>query len=448
MSSVNQAASSCDAPLRADMLHNRNCDRVRYKAIQAVRLRRSARVWLLAAAVLPILGCGAKDPPAAGQGSGAQAKPAVKQVSGALLTVEALPWPVIARVQGSLSADEVSTIAARVTGRIVEVNCDLGDTVAQDQPLVKLDDTEYSLKVIQAEAQLAQVRAAIGLKTGDPVSNLEPLKSPPVRETKALLDEARQQVARLTTLFEQRAIVATDLEAAQSAEQVADARFNSSLNSVREKMALVEVQAAQLELARQQLSDTVVVAPLEGMVLNRYVAVGTYVQVGQPIVELAKTSPLRYRASVPERYAQRLQVGQRVRVTVQGQLCETTVSRISPALDPLNRALVFESLIPNSEHTLRSGLFAQAEIVLDEQSTAIAVPTTAVVRFAGVDKAWRVVAGQVSEAPLQVGREVDGKLEILDGLNLGDHILLNADSGRSGEYIGDAPSPGSSLTTY
>ena len=67
----------------------------------------------------------------------------------------------------------------------------------------------------------------------------------------------------------------TDLEAAQSAEQVAEARFNSSLNSVREKMALVDVQSAQLALAKQQLEDTVVVAPLDGVVLNRLVAIGT-----------------------------------------------------------------------------------------------------------------------------------------------------------------------------
>lgn len=389
----------------------------------------------LLAAVLPMIGCQGTEQPSVGEGGSGSIKPIVKQVSGKLLTIQPVPWPTIARVQGSLSADEVSTIAARVTGRIVEVHCDLGDTVSEGEQLVKLDDTEYALRVIQSEAQLAQVRAAIGLKEGDPVSKLNPLNSPPVRETKALLDEARQQVARLEALFAQKAIVATDLEAAQSVEQVAEARFHSSLNSVREKMALVEVQAAELELARQQLRDTLVEAPLDGQVTNRFVAVGTFVQIGQPIVELARTNPLRYRASVPERYAQRLQVGQQVRLTVQGQSRQTEVSRISPALDPMNRSLVFEALIPNPDRALRSGLFAQAEIVLDEQSTAIAVPKSAVVRFAGVDKAWRVVDGQVSEVTLQVGREVDGKLEILDGLQSGDRILLNANSGRSGQYV-------------
>ncbi len=360
-------------------------------------------------------------------------------VSGELLSIQPVAWPVIARVQGSLSADEVSTIAAKVAGRIVEVNCDLGDVVQQGQTLIKLDDTEYILRVVQAEAQLSQVRAAIGLKAGDPVSKLEPLRSPPVRETKALLEEAQQNVARLKTLFAQRAIVATDLEAAQSAEQVADARFNSSLNSVREKMALVDVQSAQLDLAKQQLQDTVIAAPLDGVVLNRMVAVGTYLQIGQPVVELAKTNVLRFRASVPERFAQQLRIGQRVRLTVGGELRQSTVERISPALDPLSRSLVFEALIPNSDNLLRSGLFAQAEIILDEDATAIAIPSSALVRFAGIDKAWRVVDGKVSESVLQIGREVDDMIEVYEGLALGDQILISGSTGRVGKYIDNEP---------
>ncbi len=358
-------------------------------------------------------------------------------VSGKLLTIEPVAWPIVARVQGSLSADEVTTIAAKVFGRIVEVNCDLGDVVKIGEPLIKIDDREYALRVIQAEAQLAQVRAAIGLKTGDPVSGLDPLKAPPVRETKALLVEAQQQVARLKPLFEQRTIVATDLEAALSAEQVADARYNSALNSVREKIALVDVQAAQLDLAKQQLLDTVVEAPLDGTVLNRTVAVGTYIQVGQALLELAKTSVLRYRASVPERFAQKLRVGQRVRLTIAGEQRETTIARISPVLDPLSRSLVFEAEVPNEDNLLRSGMFAQAEIILDEEATAIAIPTSALVRFAGVDKAWRVVDGKVSEAVLQVGREVGGMIEVNEGLSVGDKILLLGAHGRTGKYLGE-----------
>jgi RND family efflux transporter MFP subunit len=384
-------------------------------------------------------GCGASGGPEAGANAAGASAAAEPTVSGELLRIEPVVWPVIARVQGSLSADEVSTIAAKVSGRIVEVNCDLGDVVSAGQTLIKIDDTEYALRVVQAEAQLAQVRAAIGLKSGDPVSKLDPMRSPPVRETRALLDEAKQNVVRLQSLFAQRAIVATDLEAAQSAEQVADARFNSSLNSVREKMALVEVQAAQLELAKQQLLDTTITAPLDGVILNRLVAVGTYVPAGEPLIGLAKTNILRFRAAVPERFAQQLRTGQRVKITVSGEERESKVERISPALDPLSRSLVFEALIPNADNVLRSGLFAQAEVVLDEQATAFAIPSSALVRFAGIDKVWRVADGQVKEAVLQIGREMNDMHEVYAGLAAGDQILINGASGRIGKFIQGDP---------
>ena len=385
--------------------------------------------------VLLALGCQSKNSPPGGLNSAAITPLAA--ISGQLVEVAEVPWPAVARVQGSFLADEVSTIAARVVGRIVEVNCELGDTVAAGAQLIRLDDTEYKLKVLQAEAQLAQVRAAIGLAVDDPVSKLDPLNSPPVRETKALLDEARQQIARLEKLYAQGAVVATDLEAAQSLERVADARYNSSLNSVREKMALVDVQASVLQLAQQQLSDTVIYAPLAGVVLNRTASVGTYVQAGQPIAELAKVSPLRFRGSVPERFAQQLRIGQTVRLTLAGQTIQTRVARISPALDPLNRSLVFEADVPNDDNALRSGLFGQAEIVIDERSTAIAIPSSALVRFAGVDKVWQVADGRVSEVIVQVGREIDGRIEIVDGLSSGQHVLQAGAAGRAGEYVGE-----------
>lgn len=394
------------------------------------------RLLVLLGLMLLVAGCQSSDPPPSGLN--ATTAPQVT-ISGQLVRVEEVPWPAVARVQGSLLADEVSTIAARVVGRIVEVNCDLGDTVAAGAQLLRLDDTEYKLKVLQAEAQLAQVRAAIGLSGDDPVSGLNPLNSPPVRETKAVLDEARQQIARLEKLYAQGAIVATDMEAAQSLERVADARYNSSLNSVREKMALVDVQASVLQLAQQQLSDTVILAPLAGMVLSRSASVGTYVQAGQPIAELCKVSPLRFRGSVPERFAQQLRVGQTVHLTLAGETRQTQVARISPALDPLNRALVFEADVPNDDNALRSGLFGQAEIVIDAQSTAIAIPSSALVRFAGVDKVWRVADGRVSEAIVQVGREVDGRVEIVDGLSSGQQVLLVGANGKAGDYVGEPP---------
>ena len=389
------------------------------------------RYRLLAVSLLTFIGCLRANTP----GTATAVNQNETIVKGKTFVVSQQVWPQIAKVQGSLFADEVATIAAKVAGRVVEVNCDLGDQVITGQTLIKLDTAEYELLAAQAEAQLTQARAAVGLMPGDPVEKLNPLNAPPVREASAVLDEAKQSIKRLQMIFTQGAVVATDLEVAQAAATVADARYNSALNSVREKIALIGVQTAQLGLAEERLRDTTIAAPFTGMIQNRSVAVGTYVNVGQPMVELVGTSVLRYRAAVPERFVGSLKIGQRVTLHLHDQEDRNVqVTRISPALDPTSRSLTFEAEVPNEDGSIRSGSFAQADIVLDDQSQTIAVPSGALMRFAGVDKAWRVVDGKVSEAVVQIGREQDGLIEIISGLKEGDRLLIDGRAGRVGRF--------------
>ncbi len=385
--------------------------------------------WIALAVPLLLLGC-TKD--------GGPAAPVARieaEIQGETFAVSERIWPRITRVQGSLFADEITTIAARVPGRVVEVNCDLGDVVEADQMLVKLDQLEYELLAAQAEAQLTQARAAIGLKAGDPVEKLNPMNAPPVREASAVLEEAKKSVERLRKLFTQGAVVATDIEAATALESVADARFNSSLNSVREKIALVGVQTALRSLAEQRLRDTRITAPFKGRIQNRTVAVGSYVNVGQPILELARTEVLRYRASVPERYAAEIEIGLKVMLLIDDQAPrEVRITRISPSLDAVSRSLMFEAEVPNSDGALRSGSFAQADVVLDDQSQAIAIPASALVRFAGVQKVWKVSDGKVKEVVVEIGDEEEGQIKVVSGLAEGDIVLLDGGAGGAGRF--------------
>ncbi len=394
--------------------------------------------FLTLTAAATVCGCdlfvpGAATPPAE------TAAIELPSIEGKLATVTTRPWPQIAKVQGSFFADEMTTIAAKVPGRVLEINCDLGDQVNRDDVLIKIDPREYELLVSQAESQLAQARSAIGMKPGDLIENLNPMNAPPVREAKAVLEEAKQNVQRLQSLFEQKAVVAIDLEAALAVESVADARYNSALNSVREKMALVGVQTANRALAEQRLIDTTIRAPFKGMIQSRMVSIGTYVNVGQPMLELVGTDTLRYRASVPERFVGDLRIGQRVLLLLQGdERVEVRVTRISPALDPNSRSLLFEAEVPNPNGRLRSGTFAQADIILKEDSKSLTIPSSALVRFAGVQKVWTVSHGKVTDVVVEIGREQKNTVEILSGLSEGQVILLDGRLGGVGIYKGDA----------
>jgi RND family efflux transporter MFP subunit len=366
----------------------------------------------------------------------AKAPKQVPVISAPTQDVRLQRWPRLVRAQGTLIADESTQIASKVSGRVEQVHVDLGDNVQEGMPLVTIERTQFQLLVDQAEAQLAQARSVVGLKEGEPVQKLNPDNAAPVREARAVWDEATQSLKRLQLLSKQNAISATDLEVAESAERVAAARLTSAQNNVRERLASIRAQTAQLELAKQNLVDTVVLAPYEGVIQDRAIAEGSFVQAGQSILTLVKTSVVRFRGAVPERYAHELKLGQSVQVRLEtsGQTREAKVTRISPTLDPLNRSLTFESDVANPDGSLRSGMFGEAQVVLDPEATAIVIPTRSLIRFAGVDKVWKVEQGMVREQVLRLGRTEGSMQEVVTGLKEGDRILQDASQGKAGKY--------------
>jgi RND family efflux transporter MFP subunit len=400
----------------------------------------SLRWCALLAAIGLLSGCGGDD------AASTAAKPELPAIRAEVLAVAPQVWPTMVLSQGTLIADEVATIGAKVSGRVDKVHVDLGDEVKSGSPLVTLDRAEFELHVMQAEAQLGQARAAVGLGPDDPVEKLVPENSPPVREQRALWDESKAKADRYRQLLAQNAVPQIEANQFISAEQVAAARYAAALNGTNEKIAMIHVRASELALARQQLAESVIVAPFDGMIRERLVAPGSFVQVGQSAVTLVRTSALRFRGMMPEVHAQRLALGQEVRLQIESfpEDCVAKVTRISPALDDLSRALLFEAELDNSEGRLRSGLFALASVVLDSKAQAIAVPKSALVEFAGVEKVWKVVDGAAREQTVLTGRRRDGGIEIISGLAAGDVILKDASKGRQArvEIVRTAPAEG------
>ncbi len=376
---------------------------------------------------LMVAGCGA--PVAKESGPKQQV---TETVEAEVWTVAMEPWPTVVRSQGSLYADEESVVGSKVAGRVAEVHVDLGDFVKTGDPLVSLDQEEFRLQVSQAEAQLEQTRSAVGLRDGESVETLVPESAPPVREQKALWEESQSVLERAAKLRDQNAIAEGEYDQAAAAERVAEARHASAINGVREKIALIGVRQAELSLARQRLRDAVIVAPLDGYIQQRQVAIGTYLSVGQPIAVVVRDHPLRFRGTVPERHAQSLAVGQEVRLRIESVStpCGAKISRVSPTLDQQSRALLFEAEVDNSDHRLRTGLFAEADVVVDPSAQAIVIPESAIVEFAGTQKVWKITDGVAGDQEILTGARRDGGREILQGLSTGDSILRHAAKGR------------------
>ena len=375
-----------------------------------------------------LAGCGHEPPPAA-KGDSPEQLPVIKA---AVFRVDEAAWPTIVKTQGSLMADEITVVGAKVAGRVSELFADIGDVVEADAPLATIDHEDYQLQVVLAEAQLSQARAALGLLPGDPVEQLDPLNSPPVREAKAVLDEIRTRVDRLRQLRQKNAVTQDELEQALASEGVADARYASAINGVREKIAQISVRAAELSLTKENLTNTTIKAPFKGHVHERHMARGTFLQAGEPVITLVRTSTLRFRGQIPERHAHRLAIGQQVTLHIEALPNPhiAHITRISPVVDEASRALAFEAAVDNSAGHLRTGLFAEAEVVVDPSARSLAVPASSIHEFAGVEKVWKIVDGVAQEQVVQTARRDPEAVEIVEGLAAGDTIIHEAEQGK------------------
>ncbi|WP_299466672.1 efflux RND transporter periplasmic adaptor subunit [uncultured Gimesia sp.] len=349
------------------------------------------------------------------------------------LEVAEQSWPRIVRSQGSLFPNDEATLGIKVEGRVFEVHVDLGDIVKPGDPLVTVFQDDFKLRVKQAEAQLAQARSAVGLKPGDSVDKLVPENSPPAKEQRAEWDEAIANLDRARVLYKQKVMGQAEYDQIVSFERVAAARYDSSLNGVREKMAHITVQQTLLDLAREDLNNTILKASYTAVVQKRLVAPGSYIKMGDPLLVLVQIDQLRYRGTVPERLSSLLKVGQPVELEIESLTPkQSTVTRISPFLDQMSRSLLFEAVVDNSQHALRAGLFAEGQIIIDPDQKAIVVPMSAVVQFAGTEKVWKVVDGKVKIQEVLLGEQRGEQIRILEGLQPGDRILSNAREGRPG----------------
>ena len=343
-------------------------------------------------------------------------------------------WPETVRVQGSLLGDETAVIGSKLAGLVQSVQVDMGTIVRQGDPLVVLDQRDLQLRVAQAEAQLNQACAAIGLDPATSELELNRDNAPPVMLERALVEEATAAFGRAERLRSKQAIAEGEFDRLQAQLKTAQARYRSAYNSVGEAIALISLRRVELAVAKQNLLDSEILAPFDGVVSQRQVAPGEYVRPGQALLELIRVDRLRFTAGVPERLAGRIHQGQSVQVRLPGLELPLVarISRLSPSVTLNSRALIVEADIVNPDLKFQAGLFAEAEIIVDPNAQTLTVPARSVAEFAGVQKVWRVRNDEAEEVAVVVGRKDAQRLEILSGLEPGDTVVKHYDEGHAG----------------
>jgi RND family efflux transporter MFP subunit len=382
--------------------------------------------------VLSQAGCNKPAPAKLAQGKSAPAKEV------AVVRAELQAWPRTIPVQGSLLAYEDAVIGSKLAGRVAEVAVDLGSVVRKGEVLIRLVRSELDLRVELAEAQLKQASATIGITPETDETTFDATQAPGTMMEAALVNEAQRTVNRAQQLLSSRAVTEQEFDTMVAQLKAAQARYNAAINTVGEQISLIGVRRKELALTRQAVVDSEVAAPFDGVVGERFVSPGEFVSAGQAVVSLVRSDVLRYTAGVPESRAAEIREGQQLTIASGTNIAvpiSTKLSRVSPTVMQATRSILVEADVPNPSLELQAGLFAEAEIVVDPDEEAIVVPRSAVNRFAGVQKVWVVAEGNASHQTIRTGREDANRVEILDGLEVGAMIVLNASEGHDGPVV-------------
>ena len=369
--------------------------------------------------------------------SAAQSKPvsASRSVRIVAATQETVPRTVVA--SGTLAAEDQVVLGVKVAGRLAELGVDLGSRVRKGQVVARIDAGDYRLRVEQAQAALQQARARLGLRPDGTDDRVDPEQTALVRQARAVLDEARLTRERSDRLLEQGLIARSQLDAAIAALQVAEGRNQDAVEEVRNRQGVLAQRRSELDLARQQLADVALVSPIDGAVGLRQASVGEYLVPGAPVATLVRLHPLRLRLAVPEREAAAVQIGQVVRLIVEGDAAEYVgrVARLSPAIQEQNRTLAIEAEIPNERGALRPGSFARASIVTQAAQPVVMVPASAIVTFAGIEKVMSVKDGKSVERRVQTGRRDGARVEIVSALAAGEPVVVEPGNLTGGQPV-------------
>jgi RND family efflux transporter MFP subunit len=375
-----------------------------------------------------LVGCGKSD-----RRSGRQETP---QIPVELVTAERRAMERVVAVSGTFAAQEASTLSAKVPGRLQTLSVDLGSVVGRGDLLAQVEPRDYELGLQQAVAALAQARTALGLSPLGDDDRIELEQVSGVKQAKAVLDEATKNRERVKSLSASGISPASEVDTVESAYLVARTRYEGSLEDARGRMATVAQRRAECEMARKRLADATLYAPFDGAVQLRPASIGEYLSEGSPVLQLVKTDPLRLRLRVPERESALVRTGQVVRAFIEGDTNAYAgrIARLSPALDEESRMLLVEADV-RAQGSLRPGLFARAQIVVNENEQSLSIPSSAILTFAGIEKVVLALDGKALEKNVVTGRRGPDWVEVVSGLEPGQKVVLTPQGLRTGQPV-------------
>jgi membrane fusion protein (multidrug efflux system) len=290
-------------------------------------------------------------------------------VEGVIVKSSALEQKIM--VSGTLKPFEETILMPEVPGRVVSINLPEGNFVKKGTLLVKLFDGD-----LQANLSKAQTQMQIEQQTLDRQAEL--LKISGISQTD--YDQTRLQVA-----------------------------------SIKD----------DIEVLKVQIGKTAIVAPFDGTIGLRNVSIGAEVTPSTALATIRAESQLKLDFSVPEKYSGQVKPGEKVQFTIEGddKKIDATVLATEENIEANTRNLNVRAVVDNKSNKLIPGAFANVELSLGENDSAMMVPTQAIIPEERYKKIIVAVNGKATFLTVNTGTRQDSTIEVLDGIKPGDTVV-------------------------
>ncbi len=331
------------------------------------------------ALLVTLYACGAREEP--GRQAAAPEQPPT--VAAAVTEVRQVQFPITVEVTGQVSAATQAILSSKIQGTVQQVLVEEGASVSKGQRLIALDSRDLEAQLARAEAER---------------------------------DNAKAHLARMTRLYRQESVAKQELDDATRAYKVAEANRRA---------------------AAAQLSYTEIKAPFDGIVTEKKLEVGELAAPGQPALKMEDPKSLRLEAVVSEGDLKAIKAGDQVPVTVDAlnhRPLTGMIAQILPAGDPATHTFLVKVSLPLTPG-LRTGMFARMQIGKGTSQT-LAVAKPALVERGQLTGLYVVGPDRMAQLRwVKVGRSVGDTVEVLSGVDAGEHVLADASKGRDGALV-------------
>ena len=334
---------------------------------------------------------------------------------------------------GRIMTPQRVSIGAVITERVARIPVEEGQSVRRGEVLIELDDTDERAALAQAQASVAQAEAKLRQLREVAL----PAAEQGLLQAQANSLQARQAYDRTKTLQERGFIGQSQLDDARRNLDVAESQLRAARLQVETNgpagsdfalaQTTLEQARANLRSAQAKLQQTVIHAPVDGVLIARSVEAGNVVQAGKELMLLAPAGETQVVVEIDERNLAQLALGQKALGSADafpGQRFAAELVYINPGIDALRGSVEVKLKVANPPAFLRQDMTASVDIDVAHRADTVIVPTETVRDATGPQpwvlaiRGWRAV-----HQPVKLGLRGDNRIEVLEGVEPGDELI-------------------------